>query len=462
MTGATILVVDDEPDIREAVKDILEDEGYRVVTAENAAAAREARRTRRPDLTLLDVWMPDVDGISLLREWNERGGLPGPVVMMSGHGTIETAVEATRLGAWDFVEKPIAMAKLLLTLRRALESSRLQQENEGLKRQLPQLPEPVGISRPMQALKAQLERVAAADAPVLIQGEPGTGKETLARHVHARGARREGPFVRVAISALPKASTLAALTGREDEHGVGYGFFDQAQGGTLYLDGIAALDTEAQPELAAILEARSFVRAGGKAPIALELRVIAASHGDLEAEVRAGTFREDLYYQLNVLPLAVPSLRERVDDVPELLGYFADTFAARDNLPYRRFSVAAQNRLRQHAWPGNLRELRNLVQRLLILGGSGDIDVAEVDAVLGPSLAPPRATAGRGSEPFAIDYTQPLREARDAFERAYLTQLLKQADGSVGRLAIMAGMERTHLYRKLRDLGIDIKSERGG
>ena len=460
MPGSTILVVDDEPDIRETVREILADEGHPVIVAANAAAAREARRARRPDVVLLDVWMPDTDGISLLREWLERGGLPCPVVMMSGHGTIETAVEATRLGAYDFIEKPISLAKLLLTLNRALEAGRLQRENEGLKRQLPPLPEPIGTSRAGAALEAQRDRAAGADAPVLSEGEPGTGKETLARDPHARGSRREGPFVRIAASALPRQRAIMAFTGSEDGERVTEGVLGEARGGTLYLDGVAELEPEAQRELAAILEARPYVRAGGSAPQALDLRLVAASHKPLDAEVRAGRLREDLAYQLNVLPLSVPRLRERADDVPELLAYFAEYFAARDNLPYRRFTTAALNRLRQHGWPGNLRELRNLVQRLLILGVSGDIEPAEIEPLLAGSLAPQRAA--RGGAEFAIDLSLPLREARDAFERAYLGQLLKQAEGSVGKLAIMAGMERTHLYRKLRDLGIDIKNERQG
>ncbi len=455
MVPATILVVDDEPDIRESVKDTLEDEGYAVLAAGDAASAREQRRTRRPDLVLLDVWMPDTDGISLLREWSERGGAGCPVVMMSGHGTIETAVEATRLGAYDFIEKPISRAKLLLTLARALEAGRLRQENDGLRRQLPAAPEPVGNSKAMQALKAQLERVAAADAPVLIQGEPGTGKETLARHVHSRSARRDGPFVRVAVSALPRDQQIAALTGSELGERPVAGLFEQARGGVLYLDGVADFEPEAQRELAAMIESRSFTPVGAGTSRALDARIVAASARALEDEVRLGRFREELYYQLSVLPLVAPPLRDRIDDVPELLAYFTDYFAVRDNLPYRRFAVAAQNRLRQYGWPGNLRELRNLVQRLLILGGSGDVEVAEVESVLGGTLAPPRAPRAGGD--FAIDYSLPLREARDAFERAYLVHLLKQADGSVGKLATMAGMERTHLYRKLRDLGIDIR-----
>ncbi len=312
----------------------------------------------------------------------------------------------------------------------------------------------------MAALKAQLDRAAGADAPVLIEGEPGTGKETLARYLHARGSRREGPFVRIAASALPRQRAIVAFTGSEDGERVTEGVLGEARGGTLYLDGVAELEPEAQRELAAILEARSYVRAGGSAPQALDLRLVAASHKPLDAEVRAGRLREDLAYQLNVLPLSVPRLRERADDVPELLAYFAEYFAARDNLPYRRFTTAALNRLRQHGWPGNLRELRNLVQRLLILGVSGDIEPAEIEPLLAGSLAPQRAA--RGGSDFAIDLSLPLREARDAFERAYLGQLLKQAEGSVGKLAIMAGMERTHLYRKLRDLGIDIKNERQG
>lgn len=457
MASGHILVVDDEPDIRSLVQDILQDEGYQVSVAENAAAAREVRRQVRPDAILLDIWMPDTDGISLLREWSERGGLNCPVIMISGHGNVETAVEATRLGAYDFVEKPLSLAKLLLTVERALEAGRLKRENEGLRRQVPVPLEPVGSSRVMQSLRTQLERLAGHDTWLLLSGEAGSGKESLGRWLHEKSLRRSGPFVTVASGSIARDHAAQTLFGSEESGSVQLGLLEQANGGTLYLDEVAELDPELQLRLSSTLERRVLIRCGGREPVALDLRVIAATAQDLDSLVAVGRFREELYYQLKVVPLGVPALRERVEDVPELLQYYADFFSNRDKLPYRIFPVSVQNRLRNYTWPGNLRELRNLVQRLLILGAAPEVELAEVEQALSGSTPPPRAPTLRG-EGFDIDYGLPLREAREQFERVYLLRQLQETGGSVGKLAKLVGMERTHLYRKLRDLGVDVKA----
>ncbi len=453
MSSGHILVVDDEPDIRNLVKEILEDEGFEVSVAESGEAARHARRVRRPDLILLDIWMDDVDGITLLREWAEGGGLPCPVIIMSGHGTVETAVEATRLGAYDFIEKPISLAKLLLVVNRALETERLQQENLGLKRQVHPVSEPAGKSKVMQNLREQAQRIAQHNTWVLISGEPGSGKEVVARYIHVHSPLRDRPFVEVAVGSMSPEHSAAELFGTEEGDRIVYGRLEQANGGTLLLGNISDMDLQTQSRLLSVFQSHSFLRMGGTEPVPIDIRVIATTSEDLEQEVQDGRFREDLYYHLNVVPLSVPPLREHSSDVPELLNYYVDRFVMQENLPYREFSIAAQNRLRNYSWPGNIRELKNLVQRLLILGQGPVIEVDEVEAALRHPEQPSAVEAASASLPLDL----PLREAREQFEKVYLEHQLQDVGGSVGKLAKRVGMERTHLYRKLRALGIDFK-----
>jgi len=456
MSAPHILVVDDEPDIRELVQEILADEGFDVSTADNGTSAREARRARRPDLILLDIWMPDIDGISLLKEWSEGDHLPCPVIVMSGHGTVETAVEATRLGAYDFIEKPLSMNKLLLTVKRALEADKLARENVGLRRRMRSVTEPVGKSETAQRLRAQVLRIAQHDTPVLIFGEPGTGKELYARYLHHHSLRRGGPFVDVGVGSIARENSTMELFGSEQGEKIHYGHLEQASGGTLFLDELADMDSEAQSRLAGALENGSFLRIGGKESVQVNVRVMAATHRNLEQEVAEGRFREDLYYHLNVVPINLPPLREHVEDVPELLNYYVNYFVDQENLPYRHFNMAAQNRLRNYTWPGNVRELKNLVQRLLILGIEEEVSLEEVESAI--SSTP----LAKSREVTSIPLDLPLREAREQFERSYLLQQFKDCDGNVARLAERVGMERTNLYRKLRALGIDPKKALDG
>ena len=450
MSTAHILVVDDEPDIRNLLKEILQDEGYEVTVADGAEKANAARRARRPDLVLLDIWMPDVDGITLLKEWGAGGTLPCPVIMMSGHGTVETAVEATRLGAYDFIEKPLSMAKLLLTVQHALEADKLHKENIGLRRQVQPLIEPVGKSTVMTRLREQVRRIAQHETWVLISGEPGSGKHTCARYLHSLSARRDGPFVEVGVASIATQNSAVELFGSEDDAGVHYGLLEQANTGVLYLNEAGEMDIATQGRLLSALQNRRFLRVGGSQPVQIDVRVIASTSQNLGQAVQDGRFREDLYYHLNVVPLHIPSLREHCEDVPELLSFYVSALVEQENLPYRRFSTAAQNRLRNYHWPGSIRELKNLVQRLLILGSGEEIGLEEVEAII-------QITPARTQPALQMSFDQPLREAREQFERAYLLHQLHECGGSIGRLAKLSGMERTHLYRKLKALGIDVK-----
>lgn len=446
-----ILVVDDEPDIRRLVCEILEDEGYQVAMAENASEARELKKINDPNLILLDIWMPDSDGITLLKEWVVEDEALCPVVMMSGHGSVEAAVEATRLGAYDFLEKPLSLAKLLLIVERALEASNLQKENAGLKQQLITDIEPVGKSAAVARTKDQLKRLAQHEARVLFVGEAGVGKEMYARYLHNNSAHRHGPFIDVAVGSISPENSAVEFFGKEDAGKIYPGLLERAHNGTLFLGEIGGMDKETQLRLLSALESSSFLRVGGSQAVRVDVRVVASTRIALDEEVKAGRFRQDLYYLLNEVTLEIPPLREHSEDVPALLSFYVDYFVNQDKLPFRRFSIAAQNFLRNYSWRGNVRELKNLVQRLMILGVGEDIELEEVKLALG-SVVSDVYTSSSVPEFFNL----PLKEARDHFEKAYLEYHFEKNGGSVAKLAAAVGMERTHLYRKLHSLNIKL------
>jgi DNA-binding NtrC family response regulator len=448
MSTARILVVDDEADIRGLLKEILSEEGYEVDVAANAGQARASRARQTPDLVLLDIWMPDVDGITLLREWSAGATDGCPVVMMSGHGTVETAVEATRLGAFDFVEKPLSLQKLLRTVERALDAGK--RRRQPAKALPPQLLVPTGKSKLMQQLRAELAQIASNTSAVLLVGEPGSGREAFARYLHAEGPRASAPFVTLMASSVRESDAEAQLLGREDAPGL----LEQAANGTLFINEIEDLPPVAQRLLIGVLESRTFTRLGSSQQRQFHARVLSSAQPGIEMRAAAGAegFRRDLLAHLNTLIVRVPPLREYAEDVPELLRHYVDRAVDAEGLAFRRFSVAAQNRLRNYPWPDNIRELRNLVHRLLIQGGTEEIRLEEVEREL--------AMQAPADEPLVKQdlLALPLREAREQFERAYLQQQLLLCNGKVGQLAKRVGMERTHLYRKLRSLGVDFRN----
>ncbi|MEE4162430.1 MAG: sigma-54 dependent transcriptional regulator [Woeseiaceae bacterium] len=446
-----VLVVDDEADIRALIADILGDEGYGVTEAANAAEARSAQSATRFDLILLDIWMPDTDGITLLREWSDSGDLNCPVVVMSGHGTVDTAVEATRLGAFDYVEKPLSLAKLLRTVEGALEAGGKQRS--AATRLLPSLLAPVGRSKLMKDLRDRVQQYAGHDAPVLLRGEPGTGRGAFARYMHALSPRADGPLISVTAASLTESNVEERLLGRETDAGeITSGVFDRAANGTLIIEELSDLGMTGQRILLGALEDGQYRRVGGSSPVRLDARIVATVSDDLEALVETGELRRDLVAQLNVLSVRVPPLRDYAEDVPELLTYYVDRLVDSEGLEFRRFSVAAQNRLRNYPWPDNVGELKNMVRRLLLSDSDDDISLDEVEAEITDTAAT--------NEPLVKQdlLALPLREAREQFERAYLQQQLVLCGGKVGKLAKRVGMERTHLYRKLRSLGVDFKS----
>lgn len=452
MPQAQILVVDDEPDIRQLVSEILADEGYSVSSASDGESARTAYLGEKPDLVLLDIWMPDIDGITLLKEWSSGGSLACPVVVMSGHGTLETAVEATRLGAHDFVQKPLSLAKLLATVKNALGAHESQPASSRPRHDTLHM-NPIGNSPQMQLLRQKAEQASRHNSPVLITGESGCGKQTMAAFIHKTGSFA-GDFVILDHCRLSGTNTRNYLFGTMQSGRIEPGVLEQARNGTLFIPEIQQLSMEAQNLVNMAFEAGRYHVEGGDESLDINCRIIASAPEQLEELVKDGSVSEQLYYRLNVLPLPVPALRTRPEDVPELVRFYADWFPNNESLPYRQFSISALNRLRNHSWPGNIRELRNLVQRLLILGSDAEVNVAEVEEALRQNAT--ELSGSQGARPGSFDL--PLREAREQFERDYLRYQLRKAGGSVGKLSESVGMERTHLYRKLRSLGIDPKS----
>lgn len=450
MSSPRILIVDDEADIRSLLREILSEEGYDVEVAADAQQARASRARQSPDLVLLDIWMPDTDGITLLREWSHTPSADCPVVMMSGHGTVETAVEATRLGAFDFVEKPLSLAKLLRTVERALDAGRHKRQN--VRSLLPPPIAPVGRSRAMQTVREQVQQIAPHEAPVLLLGESGTGREAFARYLHSLSPRAAKPFVVVVAGSLADDVAPAALRGSEAGGTVKRGFYEEAEGGSLFINGLEDLSPAVQRSLQGDIENGHYTRLNGAQSRPLGVRFLTSAQPGFETRAAAEPFRRDLLSQLNVVTLRIPPLREYAEDVPELLRYYVDRLVDDAGLPFRRFSVAAQNRLRNYPWPGNIHELKNLVHRLLILKGGEEIGLDEIERQL--------ATQQPGDEPLVKQdlLALPLREAREQFERAYLQQQLLICNGKVGQLAKRVGMERTHLYRKLRSLGVDFRN----
>ena len=449
MSTASILVVDDEADIRNLIEEILTDEGYRVTTAGNAAGAREQLVAARPDLVLLDIWMPDTDGITLLGEWSAQGDLQCPVVIMSGHGTVETAVEATRLGAVAFVEKPLSIAKLLRTVEKGLEShgkvAVAARPGTGSR------DAPVGKSQKMQTLRQQLEQAAARMTPLLLVGETGCGRAACARFSHAPVPGGDRPFIGVQAGTLTAENVATLLLGIETVAGEEPGYLEEAAHGTLYISELQDLCVEGQRLLQGVIDQGSFARLGRAQRMPLEVRIIGSITPAAFANPQRAGVRPEFVAMLSASTIRVPALREHAEDVPELLQHYVDRLVDTQRLSFRRFSVAAQNRLRHYPWPGNLRELGNLVESLLTIEGPEEIGLGELEQFL-------ESVVDRDAPLIERDLlSMPLREAREHFERAYLKEQLSLCGGKVGQLAKRVGMERTHLYRKLRALGIDFR-----
>ena len=454
----SILIVDDEQDIRELIGDILRDEGYSTRLAANSDDCMAEINVEPPSLMILDIWLKDsrMDGIDILKTV-KRDNPDIPVVIISGHGNIEIAVAAIKQGAYDFIEKPFNIDQLMVVVARAMETARLRRENQELRRRDVSSAEMVGSSLAFKTLKANLDKVTKSNARVMLTGEPGTGKEMAARYIHMQSNRAASPFVTVSSASIEPERMEEVLFGREtSERGVEPGLLEQAHGGIVYFDEIADMPLVTQGKILRVLTEQQFTRAGGTDKVRVDLRVISSTCRDLRAEIGSGRFRQELYDRLNVVPIAVPSLASRREDVPELTRHFIDWFHKTQGLPNRALSEEADTVLQTLPWPGNIRQLRNVIERILILGDStGPIDASEIPGT------EPKVEAESALSLSGTIATLPLREARELFEREYLLTQINRFGGNISRTASFVGMERSALHRKLKSLGV-VGSTRGG
>jgi two-component system, NtrC family, nitrogen regulation response regulator NtrX len=446
-----ILIVDDESAIRESLRGVLEDEGYRVTDAASGEACLDQLQQKSFDVVLLDIWLPGMDGLQTLEQIRELETAP-EVIIISGHGTIETAVRATKLGAFDFLEKPLSVERTLILVKNALDAKRLRNENRELKKQTMRRSEIVGESIPMKALRQQIQLMAATNGRVLIFGESGTGKELVARAIHAQSLRKDQMFVEVNCAAIPEDLIESELFGHRrgsfpaagsDKEGK----FLKAHGGTLFMDEVGDMSLKTQAKVLRTLEEQRFTAVGSDEPITVDVRVIASTNKDLEEEISRGNFREDLFYRLNVIPFSVPPLRERKEDVPLLTRHFLRELSAHYGRSQREITDDAIDALMRYSWPGNVRELRNVIERIVIMNPTA----TRFDRKHLPPLVYRDGSRRSGSE------FMTLHQARAAYERDYILKKLDDNHGNISRTAEVLGLERSHLYRKMKTLGIAVK-----
>jgi two-component system nitrogen regulation response regulator NtrX len=454
-----ILITDDERDIRELISDILKDEGFTTRPAANADQCMSEIAKEKPALMILDIWLKDshMDGIDILKTV-KREHPEIPIVIISGHGNIEIAVAAIKQGAYDFIEKPFNIDQLMVVIRRAMETSRLRRENQELKRGDAPSAEMLGDSAAFRSLKGQLDKVTRSNGRVMLTGAPGAGKEIAARYIHGQSNRAEAPFVTVASAAIEPERMEEVLFGRESpERGIEKGLLEQANGGVIYFDEVADMPLGTQSKILRVLVDQQFTRVGGAGKLQVDLRVISSTTRDLGELIKTGGFRQELYHRLNVVPIHVPSLEERREDIPMLAEHFIAQLNRSQGLPLRKLADDARAMLQTMNWPGNVRQLKNVVERVLILGETTEL----ISARELPSGDEPQGEEGRVVLGSALA-TLPLREARELFEREYLLTQINRFGGNISRTASFVGMERSALHRKLKSLGVTTANKAGG